>query len=142
MFVIQFIHFEMCYKYYSLLCFYNQIIERFLKFKPNFVIKYLINETIDNFEVNESDLRQTVYPLQTIIVVMNVSNNLFNVFLAIYYWDYNHHYIYVRVLYIYCFLSNLYFFSTQSLILYKKRIQYILLQNINEWKNCFVVTVL
>ena len=50
--------------------------------------------------------------LQTIIVVMNVSNNLFNVFLAKYYWDYNHHYIYVRVLYNYCFLSDLYFFRT------------------------------
>ena len=65
-----YINFELCYKYYNLLKFHNNIIQKknknkikYFSYEPNFVIRYQINEIVDNFLKYDSDFQLSVNQL-------------------------------------------------------------------------------
>ena len=131
MFVIQFIHFEFCYKYYNLLIFSNTVIEKYLCFRPNFLIRYQINEVIEDFEENDKQFNQSLKPLKLIILLLFISVN-FQFSITIWLLSGS------QSIYPCCFAAftvNLYLIITQIITQIKSKIQNILIQNINVWKD-------
>ena len=79
-FVVQFVHFELSWNYYSYLSHSNKIINRYIAFNPNFVIRYQIHQVITNFEENRQKWSQTVTPLKRIIRLSIMTLNLIMIF--------------------------------------------------------------
>ena len=135
LFVIQFINFELRHKYYNVLKLSHDFIERYLSFRPNFLIRYQIDEVIDNFKKNIKQFNKTVDPLNRIIIEMMVILNI-ETYLLISQMkgsdqvQLSSHFIYFPLT-----VLNIYFISTQIVIHIKSQIQSILIQKINIWKN-------
>ena len=135
MFVIQFIYFEFCNKYYNLMKFSTDIIERFVSFRPHFVIRYQINEVIDNFIENDKQFAENVNPLRLYIILMSISLNFQILFSSLYMFEVGIGPNIKYLLILFGFVMNLYLISTQIVIQFKSKIQNILIKNINVWRN-------
>ena len=132
-FVIQFIHFEFCYKYNNLLKFSNTVIERYLSYRPDFVIRYQINEVIENFVENDKQFNKIIKPLKSIICLMILFVN-FDIFLTYIVLGEDRNSITSYLIYSITFIINFYTIVTQIITSIKSEIQNTLIDNINNWR--------
>ena len=134
-YVTQFIYFETNYRYFNVLCFSNNIIKKFMKFRPNVVIRYQIDEVIENFKINDNQFNQFVKPLKRYINLLALFVNISIIQLILLSIDFNIELIYLFFIFLFIILFNLYFISTQTVIHNKSKIQNILIKNITIWRN-------
>ena len=135
LYVIQFIVFEFLYKYYNVLNFNNKCLERFLCYKPDYLIVYKINDVINKFEENESNLKQIIYPLERTIVTMVLSFNFVMFMEILIYLDHNIDVIFIYMSILFMLFMSFYFVFTQTVIFKQRRVETILMKSIDQWKN-------
>ena len=134
-YLIQFIFFETSNRYYRVLKCSNEFIKRFLCFKPNYLIRYQINEVLEKFKINDLEFTQTVLTLRKLILLIMFSNNIMRIFQILYFIELNVENVYIFVIIFYNLILNSYFISTQIIIWRKSLIQLILIKNIDNWKD-------
>ena len=127
--------YELCDNYYNTLEFSNKIIKKYLKYKPDFVIRYKVLEVIKNFDENEKDFKLIVYPMRKILFILIVTINIACLTLTIFLVQLNVDYISKLLWILIIFPFDLYFFYTQIKTYFKSEIQRKLLFNIEKWIN-------
>ena len=133
-FNFQFIIHDLCEQYYDLLEFSNQFIEWYLKYKPNFVIRYQVMEVIEKFKENENDFKLIVYPIRKLTFVFYLSLNIRLFFiLSDLYNLYGLYSLYFLLYFLFFIFTNLYYIYTKIVIHFKSKIQNKLLTNIETW---------
>ena len=135
-FVIQYINYELCLRYYSVLNFSIDFIAKFLSFRPDFVIRYQIDEVIEKFEENDQQFNQTVNPLKRIIFPFILSINLMTYLSISIGNDFITDPFITYTLYTNLLIQDFYFVFTQISIHFKSNIQNVLINIIRVWKTC------
>ena len=123
--------FELCDRYYNLLDFSNKFIERYLKYEPNFEIRYQVLEVIKKFDENENDFKLIVYPMRKIFLILFIS-----LFIRVLFCFHNSIEITSKLSCLsFIFFIILYYMYTQIVIYYKSKVKSLLLSNIDTWIN-------
>ena len=136
-FVVQFVHNELCYKYYSFLKISNKLIGNYIGFNPNFLIRHQIYNVINDFDENRQKWSKTVIPLKRIIWVIIIVSNLVFIFLYHCNINYNVNKKTNYLLFIQLFIMNFYTIITQIVIFKMSMIENILINTLTEWRNNF-----
>ena len=134
-FSFQFIIYELCDKYYDLLEFSNQFIEKFLKYKPDFVIRYQVREVIQKFGENENVFNLIVYPMRRLIILIHIFLNFFMISRLKHFNEINACLFTQLSLFSLLFVYDFYLIYTQTVICLKSRIKNKFLSNIDTWIN-------
>ena len=135
-FIPQYIIFELCNEYYNVLEFSNKFIERYLKYEPNFEIKYEVMEVIKKFEKNETDFKLIVYPMRRHIIMYNLFINFASFALLGYLLHINpYNFNTISSLLLFILFLDFYLIYTQTVIYCKSKVQWKLLTSINTWIN-------
>ena len=134
-FVVQFVYYELCYKYYSFLNQSNKLINNYIAFNPNFLIRYQIDKVINDFDENRQKWSKTVIPLKRIICVSFILSNFVLIFLYQCNLEYNVNTNTNNVLFIFIFVLNFYTIVTQVVIFKMSMIENILINTLTLWRN-------
>ena len=134
-FVVQFVYYELCYKYYSFLNQSNKLINNYIAFNPNFLIRYQIDKVINDFNENRQKWSKTVIPLKRIIWVFFILSNFAFIFLYQCNIDFNVNTNTNNVFFISIFVINFYTIFTQVVIFNMSMIENILINTLTLWRN-------
>ena len=137
-FVVQFVYYEMCYKYYSFLNQSNKLINNYIAFNPNFLIRHQIDEVINDFDENRQKWSKTVVPLKRIIWVFIIIYNFLVILFHQCNINYNVNNDFNNVLFITAFVINFYTIVTQVIIFKMRTIEKIVICTVP----CKIVCVL
>ena len=134
-FVVQFVYYELCYKYYSFLNISNKLINNYIAFNPNFLIRHQIDEVINDFDENRQKCSKTLIPLKRIIWVFIILSNVLLLFLYQCNIEYNVNTDINNVLFIFIVVINFYTIVTQVIIVKMSMIENILINTLTLWRN-------
>ena len=134
-FVVQFVHYELSLKYYSYLSQSNDIINKFVAFNPNFLIRHQIHQVIIDFQENRQKWSQTVIPLKRFICLMIVALNVVMLLQYLSNIEYNVNVMFNELLLISYCIINFYSFVTQIGIYKISRIEDTLINTLTNWRN-------
>ena len=134
-FVVQFVNYEMSYKYYSFLNQSNKLINNYIAFNPNFLIRYQIYKVINDFEEIRQKWSKTVIPLKRIIWVFIIFCNF--VIISLYHCNIEHNVNtdFNNVVFSNAFVMNFYTIVTQVVIFKLNMIENILINKLTLWRN-------
>ena len=131
-FLLQFLYFEFCIHYYNVLNFSNNFIKRYLSFRPDVRIRYIIDKVIEDFQENDSQYEKFLDPIRKSIWMIYLSFNIcfsFELILLLI----KHDFTALAVISM-LFFFNFYFIFTQIFIYNKSKSQKVLLKTIEKWK--------
>ena len=134
-FIVQFVHYELSLKYYSYLSQSNKYINKFIAFKPNFVIRHQIHQVITDFEENREKWRQTVIPLKSIIFQSIVTLNVIIILQYLCNIEYSVSDVFNKLLVLFSFVLNFYSIVTQLFIYKMFSIEDILINTLTLWRD-------
>ena len=133
MYGVQFISFEISFKYYRVLKHCNRFINMFVPFNPNFVIRHQIDSVIHDFDETRQKFTETIGALNRLICVMIFSVN--TVCLSIYINHIDANINYTLIWYFNIITINSYFIITRIILYIECGIEDILINTIILWRN-------
>ena len=131
-FLMQFLYFEFCIHYYNVLNYSNNFIKKFLSFRPDVKICYIIDKVIQDFQENDTQYEKVLAPMRLSIWMSFITFNIcivFELLSVISKLDFAAYSVISSI-----FTFNFYLILTQIIILNKSKSQNILLKTIENWK--------
>ena len=132
-FLVQFLYFEFCIRYYNVLNYSNNFIKRYLSYRLDVKITEIIDKLIEDFQENDKQYENFLSPMRNSIWITFLASNvclICEVILMLINQDYT-----VIALIPMIFSTEFYFIFTQIIIYNKSKSQKVLLKTIEKWKN-------
>ena len=132
-FSIQFVVCRLCYQYYNLFKIFDKIIDKYLRYRPDVLLRHRIDQIFEKISETKNSFRLTIYLLNKVIVIQIIFVNLFLIIhiLADIMIETNSEYSIMLIVFI---SVNLFFLTTELILLLSVRLQNRLLNKINIWK--------
>ena len=75
-FLVQFLYFEFCIHYYNVLNYSNNFIKRYLSYRPDLRIRYIIDKVVQDFQENDTQYQKFLTPMRNSIWMIFLSFNI------------------------------------------------------------------
>lgn len=132
---LQFLYYEHCNRYYNVLIYSNQLLQKYLRYKPHPTIDMQLKIVLDDFVINREQFKRVVHSIKNYSMFILQSYNICLILITfICYHIGLHNSVIVRfILYISTF--NLYSIITKALVKSKSKIEQNLIENIVLWRD-------
>ena len=132
-FIINYLLFEFHYQYNKLLLYHNTIIKRNMDKIPIPMTRYFIQDSLNNFKINNNEMFIT-------ITMLNKINIIFNPFLILKFLILDSSKAHFKwELYFLIFLLESYFLITQYYAILQRKTQNSLIHNLLKWREKYVI---
>lgn len=133
-FYMQFIYFEFCNRYYNVLIYSNNLLRKYLAYKPDPYLDAQLKCVLDDFVINQDQFNSVVKLVKYYSLFILITYDLIMIMIVIIILELDIHSNAIFILIIYFLIFNFYSIITKFIIHFKSNISPILIDNINSWR--------